>query len=179
MDKEDLMVVKDHHFLENIHTKVIHEFSKTLEMFGLTPSDARLLVTLYIQGGPMTLDEMSEVLGKSKTSMSTGVRSLLEQGLVERVWKKGFRKDLYQANENLYKNFMTSYIQKWLTAARDQRTALKNMEEHLKNNVQHYSNQKEMDQADALYRRMEDMILFQERIAEAFKSLEPDHPSSE
>ncbi|MGR9050922.1 GbsR/MarR family transcriptional regulator [Halobacillus faecis] len=173
------MVVKDHHFLEDMHTKVTHEFSKTLEMFGLTPADARLFVTLYLHHGPMTLDEMSEALGKSKTSMSTGVRGLLDQGLVERVWKKGFRKDLYQANENLYRNFMSSYINKWQLAASGQKDTLENMESELKDRIQDYVTQEQMQQAEQLYRRMEDMVRFHEWIAEAFKELNPDEKPSD
>ncbi|MGP4061958.1 GbsR/MarR family transcriptional regulator [Halobacillus sp. H74] len=172
------MVLTDHHTFEDIHTKVMHEFSKTLEMFGLTPADARLFVTLYLHKDPMTLDDMSEALGKSKTSMSTGVRGLLEQGLVERVWKKGFRKDLYQANENLYKNFMSSYIQKWQIAADEQKETLKSMEDKLEVQYKDFTKDNQMQLANDLYRRMEDMIQFHEMIAKAFYELDPDHHSS-
>lgn len=173
------MVIKDHRTLEETHTKVIHEFSKTLEMFGLTPADARLFVTLYINNKPMTLDEMSEALGKSKTSMSTGIRGLLDQGLVERVWKKGFRKDLYRANENLYKNFMSSYIQKWQLAADEQESSLRTIEDDLKAQIQAFSKENQMKQADHLYKRIEDMRSFHQLISDAFHELDPDnHPLS-
>lgn len=168
------MVTTDHHILETIHTKVTHEFSKTLEMFGLSPQDARLFVTLYLHQSPMTLDEMSEALGKSKTAMSNGVRALLDQGLVERVWKKGFRKDLYQANENLYRNFMSSYIKKWQEAAIEQKNTLSVMEADLKDRIQDYSDQEKMKHADDLYQRIEDMISFHEWIAQAFDGIDPD-----
>lgn len=172
------MVLKDHQTFEETHTKVIHEFSKTLEMFGLTPADARLFVTLYINKSPMTLDEMSEALGKSKTSMSTGIRALADQGLVERVWKKGFRKDLYRANENLYKNFMSSYIQKWQVAADDQEQSLRTIEDDLKNQFQSISKEKKMKEADHLYKRIEDMRNFHQMIAQAFNDLDPDNNPS-
>ncbi|SFJ63412.1 DNA-binding transcriptional regulator GbsR, MarR family [Halobacillus dabanensis] len=168
------MVTNDPHILETIHTKVTHEFSKTLEMFGLSPQDARLFVTLYLHQTPMTLDEMSEALGKSKTAMSNGVRALLDQGLVERVWKKGFRKDLYQANENLYRNFMSSYIKKWQEAAIEQKNSLNVMEEELKSRIQDYSDQEKMQLADDLYHRIEDMISFHEWIAQAFDGIDPE-----
>ncbi|ARI78107.1 GbsR/MarR family transcriptional regulator [Halobacillus mangrovi] len=171
------MVLKDHQSLEDIHTKVIHEFSKTLEMFGLTPADARLFVTLYINRSPMTLDEMSEALGKSKTSMSTGVRGLVDQGLVERVWKKGVRKDLYQANENLYKNFMSSYIKKWQKAAYEQEGSLKGIENDLKVRYQDFSKDDEINKANNLYKRIEDMIKFHELIMRAFQEINPNASS--
>ncbi|WP_404458696.1 GbsR/MarR family transcriptional regulator [Oceanobacillus kapialis] len=109
---------------ESIRSEIMIEFSKTIEMFGLTPLEARLFAYLYLYGKPLTLDEMSEALGKSKTSMSTGVRALSESNLVTRVWKKGVRKDLYQANTQLFKSFMNSYINKWIDAAIHQKDAL-------------------------------------------------------
>ncbi|ASF38708.1 transcriptional regulator [Halobacillus halophilus] len=168
------MVLKDHQSLEDIHTKVITEFSKTLEMFGLTPAEARLFVTIYIHPHPMTLDEMSQALGKSKTSMSTGVRSLIDQGLVNRVWKKGVRKDLFQANKSIYKNFMSSYIRKWQTAANEQETNLKKVENQLKNRYREFSSEKQMEDADLLYQRLEQMIGFHENILKTFHKLDPE-----
>lgn len=173
------MVIKGHQTVEDIHTKVTHEFSKTLEMFGLSTADARLFVTLYLHKSPMTLDDMSKAMGKSKTSMSTGIRGLLEQGLVERVWKKGFRKDLYQANENLYKGFMASYIKKWQTAAMSQKDTLRKMENDLTDQIQSFQDQKEMQQAEDLYKRIEDMIHFHEWISRAFHELDPNRQPSE
>lgn len=73
---------------EKFTNKIIIEFAKTIELFGLTPAEARLFVYLYLQEEPQTLDEMGEALGKSKTSMSTSIRSLSDSNLVTRVWKK-------------------------------------------------------------------------------------------
>jgi HTH-type transcriptional regulator, osmoprotectant uptake regulator len=168
------MVTTDHHILEDVRSKVTHEFSKTIEMFGLSPQDARLFATLYLNRTPMTLDEMSEALGKSKTAMSTGVRALLDQGLVERVWKKGVRKDLYQANENLYRNFMSTYIKKWQEAAIEQKNVLSVMKGDLKDRIQQYSDQEKMQHADDLYQRMQDMINFHKWIAQAFDGIDPN-----
>ncbi|MGP4078028.1 GbsR/MarR family transcriptional regulator [Halobacillus sp. K22] len=167
------MVLKDHQPLEDIHTKVITEFSKTLEMFGLTPAEARLFVTIYINSDSMTLDEMSQALGKSKTSMSTGVRSLVDQGLVDRVWKKGVRKDLFQANKSIYKNLMSSYISRWQSAANEQETTLKNVEDQLKKRYREFSSEEQMEEADHLYQRLEQMIDFHENILKTFHKLDP------
>ncbi|UOQ43508.1 transcriptional regulator [Halobacillus salinarum] len=166
------MGLKDHRTLEEINTQVVHQFSKTLEMFGLTPSEARLFVTLYIHREPMTLDEMSEAMEKSKTSMSTGIRSLLDQGLVERVWKKGFRKDYFKAEDNLYKSFMTAYIQKWLDATNQQQTALDLLEKQLEKEDQ--STRKTSEKADKLFEKIEHMKHFHQLIFKAFEDLEPN-----
>ncbi|GAA0438331.1 opuC operon transcriptional regulator OpcR [Lentibacillus halophilus] len=117
--------------MENITEKIIIEFAKTIEMFGLTPAEARLFVHLYLQEDPQTLDEMAEALGKSKTSMSTSIRSLSESNLVNRVWQKGVRKDLYEANTQLYKTFMHYYVNKWLEASSLQKDALEDIQKEL------------------------------------------------
>ncbi|MRG86927.1 GbsR/MarR family transcriptional regulator [Salinibacillus xinjiangensis] len=155
--------------LENVHNQLISEFSQTLEMFDLSPSDAKLFVTLYINKEPMTLDEMSQAMGKSKTSMSTGIRSLLESNLVERVWKKGVRKDLYQASEHLYRKFMSAYIDKWLDAADRQKQSLKEIENVLQEQG-HYSDQKNRQ---SLRSRIGDMIEFLHLIEATFQDMDP------
>jgi len=45
--------------------------------------------------------------------MSTSVRSLSEAKLVERVWERGVRKDLYQAKEDWYQNFIDMFSIRW------------------------------------------------------------------
>ncbi|SHG66785.1 GbsR/MarR family transcriptional regulator [Ornithinibacillus halophilus] len=117
----------DYH-TEPTRSKIMNEFAKTLEMFDLTPLEARLFAYLYLAEKPKTLDEMSEALGKSKTSMSTSVRSLSDLNLVTLVWKKGVRKDLYQANSQLFKLFMSSYINKWIDATNHRKDALLEMD---------------------------------------------------
>jgi HTH-type transcriptional regulator, osmoprotectant uptake regulator len=154
--------------LEKVQTNMVSEFSKTLEMFDLSPSEARLFVTLYINKEPMTLDEMSQALGKSKTSMSTGIRSLLEANLVERVWKKGVRKDLYRAKENLYRKIMSTYIDKWLDAAERQKQSLRDIAHQLKN-----TSVNEENDLEALRERVHDMIEFHRLIEENFKEINP------
>jgi DNA-binding transcriptional regulator GbsR (MarR family) len=61
----------------------------------------------------MTLDEMRDALGMSKTSMSTGVRALTEINMVQKTWKKGVRKDLYTVEEDWYKTFIDLFTTKW------------------------------------------------------------------
>ncbi|HLR52367.1 MAG TPA: transcriptional regulator [Candidatus Avamphibacillus sp.] len=112
--------------------KVIIEFAKTLEMFDLSQLDARLFVYLYLADEPLTLDEMSAALGKSKTSMSTSARNLSDANLISRVWKKGVRKDLYEANSNLFRLFMNSHINQWIAVTKHQKEIIKDIEESLK-----------------------------------------------
>ncbi|WP_017187113.1 GbsR/MarR family transcriptional regulator [Alkalibacillus haloalkaliphilus] len=79
----------------------------------------------------MTLDDMKNALGKSKTAMSNSIRTLLDYNLVERVWIKGVRKDLYQAEKDLYGKFMKAYVNRWLDAIDRQKSNLQQIEEHI------------------------------------------------
>lgn len=104
--------------VEEIKDKTILVLSNFIKSYGLTPSESRLFSVLFLEEVPMTLDEMSQSLGMSKTSMSTGVHSLLNAEMIEQIWKKGVRKDLYQAENNLYKTFSNTFIEKWISEIR-------------------------------------------------------------
>lgn len=99
--------------LELSRERVIEAISKNMHLYGITESIGRLYGALYFQEGPLTLDEMKEELGMSKTSMSTSVRSLLDLKMVGKVWKKGVRKDLYQAEPDWYQTFIDFFSIKW------------------------------------------------------------------
>lgn len=99
--------------LDKARERVIETISQNMNLYGLTPSVGRLYGLLYFQAEPMTLDEMKEELGMSKTSMSTSVRNLLELKMVEKVWKKGSRKDQYQAEEDWHQTFVDLFTTKW------------------------------------------------------------------
>ncbi|MCU9614384.1 transcriptional regulator [Caldibacillus lycopersici] len=116
--------MKNISYSENITNKIMIEFSRTIQLFGLTSLEARLYAYLFLTNEARTLDEMGEALGKSKTAISTNIRSLLDLNLVTQVWKKGVRKDLYAANNQLFKAFMNFYLNKWIDATYHQKEAL-------------------------------------------------------
>jgi len=93
--------------------KVINAMAETMDLYGVTSSVGRLYGTLYFQRVPMTLDEMKDELGMSKPSMSMAVRSLLEMKVVQKVWQKGNRKDLYVAEKDFFKFFQVFFTDKW------------------------------------------------------------------
>ncbi|SER51299.1 Sugar-specific transcriptional regulator TrmB [Gracilibacillus ureilyticus] len=148
---------------EKINNQIISEFSKTLEMFSLNKTEAQLFVTLYLNEGPMTLDEMKEGLGKSKTAMSYAIRRLLEFNLVERVWQKGIRKDLYEAREDLYKKFMKTYVNRWLESLHRQ---INNLSE-IKENLDESSHQQKI----SIEHKINEAISFHQSLEEVFAKI--------
>lgn len=93
--------------------KFIQVIAKNMNLYGITPSIGRLYGVLYFAEEPMTLDDMRDALSMSKTSMSTGVRTLTDMNMVESVFRRGIRKDLYQAEEDWYKSFTTLFGTRW------------------------------------------------------------------
>lgn len=93
--------------------KFIQVIAKNMSLYGITPSVGRLYGALYFSDKPMTLDDMRDALGMSKTSMSTGVRALSEMKMVEPAYKKGERKDLYKSEEDWYKSFTSLFGNRW------------------------------------------------------------------
>jgi len=99
--------------LEKARERIIETIAQNIHLYGLTPSAGRQYGMMFYQNEPLTLDDMTEKLGMSKTSMSTSVRALSDLKLVERAWKKGVRKDLYHATDDWYQSFVDLFTIKW------------------------------------------------------------------
>lgn len=102
--------------LQHARNRVIDSIAQNMNLYGITPSVGRLYGLLYFTEEPMTLDSMKDELGMSKTSMSTSVRQLQELKMVEKVWKRGTRKDLYQSLDDWYETFADLFSVKWRMA---------------------------------------------------------------
>jgi DNA-binding transcriptional regulator GbsR (MarR family) len=99
--------------LDKARERIIETIAHNIHLYGLTPSAGRQYGTMYFHNEPLTLDEMTEELGMSKTSMSTSVRALSDLKLVERAWKRGVRKDLYQVTDDWHQSFIDLFSIKW------------------------------------------------------------------
>ena len=99
--------------LEKARERIIESIAQNIHLYGLTPSAGRQYGTMFFHNEPLTLDDMTEELGMSKTSMSTSVRALSDLKLVERAWKRGVRKDLYQVTDDWYQSFIDLFSIKW------------------------------------------------------------------
>jgi DNA-binding transcriptional regulator GbsR (MarR family) len=101
---------------QDVKDQFIQSIAKNMNLYGITPSIGRLYGMLYFSDEPMTLDDMRQELEMSKTSMSTGVRALFDMKMVEPVFRRGVRKDLYQTEENWYKSFSALFSRQWKKA---------------------------------------------------------------
>jgi HTH-type transcriptional regulator, glycine betaine synthesis regulator len=126
-------VMEEWEEVEQVRQRVIQSVAKNMDLFGITPSVGRLYGTMYFKDEPMTLDDMRDELGMSKTSMSTGVRSLLDIHMVHQTWKKGERKDLYRAENDWYKTFSALFATKWKKALHSNQRQIVRSREELEN----------------------------------------------
>ena len=69
----------------------------------LTQLQGRIFGFLYLQPGPVSLDEITNELGQSKGNISTTIRGLVDWHLVKRVAVAGSRKDYYQAASDFWR----------------------------------------------------------------------------
>ncbi|WP_085521264.1 GbsR/MarR family transcriptional regulator [Tuberibacillus sp. Marseille-P3662] len=99
--------------IKKARERVIETISQNMYLYGVTPSIGRLYGTLFFEDRPLTLDDMKEELQMSKTSMSTSVRALTDLNMVEKVWQKGVRKDLYTAKKDWYQIFIDFFTHQW------------------------------------------------------------------
>ncbi len=99
--------------LEKIRSEVGVAMAKTMDLYGVPPSIGRLYSMLYFSDEPLTLDELRDDMGMSKTSMSTGVRRLEKNKMVRKVWKRGVRKHLYEGETDFFNNFVNFFVPMW------------------------------------------------------------------
>lgn len=104
--------------------RVIDSIGKNMDLYGITLSIGHLYGYMYFNEGPVTLDELSRTMGMSKTSMSTGVRTLLDLKMIDKVWGKGTRKDLFEVVPDWHQNFSDYFSIKWRKAVEGNMTAL-------------------------------------------------------
>jgi len=168
--------LKDNEIIEQTRTMVIDAIAQNMNLYGITPSAGRLYGLLFFSDKPLTLDEMKEELGMSKTSMSTSVRSLLDLNMVEKVWVKGERKDLYKIKEDWYQFFFDYFTIKWRTAITMNSGAMEKSMDKLKELIANTNTSEEIrEQALKDIKKLEDRLDYynwQNRLIDSFDTKE-------
>lgn len=119
--------------------RVIETIGNNMELYGITQSTGHLYGLLFFQNKPMTLDEMGRAMEMSKTSMSTGVRTLVDLKMVNKVWEKGSRKDLYEVELDWFQTFSDFFSLKWRKAAEMNLHALRRTKSELLELAERYA----------------------------------------
>jgi DNA-binding transcriptional regulator GbsR (MarR family) len=69
----------------------------------LTQLQGRIFGLLYLQPGPMSLDELTDELQQSKSNVSVNVRGLVDWQLVRQLRIAGSRRDHYEAATDFWR----------------------------------------------------------------------------
>ena len=72
----------------------------------------QIYALLFIADEPMSLDEIADRLGVSKSNVSVNIRMLEDYSLVRKVWIKGSRKDYYAAERVYPKKVLKDFLEK-------------------------------------------------------------------
>ncbi|MED4602083.1 GbsR/MarR family transcriptional regulator [Paenibacillus validus] len=102
--------------IQKARKRIIESIGKNMDLYGITLSTGLLYGLMFFQNKPMTLDEMGEAMEMSKTSMSTGIRTLVDLNMVNKVWEKGSRKDQYEVERDWHQTFADFFVIKWRKA---------------------------------------------------------------
>jgi DNA-binding transcriptional regulator GbsR (MarR family) len=89
--------------LKAVNESVIIGLGQLTDFFGFSPVMGHLYGALLMSPDPLSLDELEEIVGKSKASVSTNMRALERWGMVREVWVRGDRRKYYEAESDLWK----------------------------------------------------------------------------
>lgn len=112
----DQLSQQEQDMVQKVRKRVIEAIGRNMSLYGVSLSTGHLYGLLFFADKPMTLDEMGEEMKMSKTSMSTSVRTLLDLNMVNKVWEKGSRKDLYEVEYDWYQTFTDYFAIEWRKA---------------------------------------------------------------
>lgn len=99
--------------LEQIDQYIKDGIANTMDMYGVTRSVGQIYAKLYLSDEPKTLDDLRDDLGMSKGSMSIGVRKLIDDKIIHQVYRKGHRKNLYEAEKDFFQFFTSFFTKRW------------------------------------------------------------------
>lgn len=89
--------------LQAVRDSMIDGLGQLTDFFGFSPVMGHLYGALLMSPEPLSLDELEEIVGKSKASVSMNMRALERWGMVREAWVKGDRRKFYEAEDDLWK----------------------------------------------------------------------------
>lgn len=144
MDKLALLSEDQSTKLQAVRSKVVDSIGKNMDLYGVTMSIGHLYGTMYFNEQPVTLDEMSAAMGMSKTSISTGMRTLQNLKMINKVWERGSRKDLYEVVPDWHQNFSDYFSIRWRKAIEQNMNVLRKSLQELEMLLEKYPDDEQL-----------------------------------
>jgi DNA-binding transcriptional regulator GbsR (MarR family) len=89
--------------LDRAQDITVETMGRMAEFWGFTRTQGRVFCLLFLSSRPMTQSEMVEQLDVSAANVSMSLNGLLRWGAVHKVYEKGSRRVLYEAEPELRK----------------------------------------------------------------------------
>jgi DNA-binding transcriptional regulator GbsR (MarR family) len=87
--------------MNEIKEKLIELAGNIGESLGLNRTTCQIYALLYLSSLPLPPSQITKELGISKANVSINLKKLEEWNAVKKVWKRGYTRPLYKANENI------------------------------------------------------------------------------
>jgi DNA-binding transcriptional regulator GbsR (MarR family) len=91
--------------LEAVEDQFVDLWNNMADLWGISPTMARIHGLLFICGTALSMDDIMARLAISRGNVSMNLSKLLEWGLVRRIHKKGDRKEYYQSLSDVWEMF--------------------------------------------------------------------------
>lgn len=91
--------------LEAVEDQFVDLWNNMADLWGISPTMARIHGLLYINGAALSMDDIMDRLAISRGNVSMNLSKLVEWGLVRRVHKKGDRKEYYESLSDVWEMF--------------------------------------------------------------------------
>jgi DNA-binding transcriptional regulator GbsR (MarR family) len=91
--------------LEAVEDEFVDLWNNMANLWGISPTMARIHGLLFICGSALSMDDIMARLAISRGNVSMNLSKLIEWGLVRRIHKKGNRKEHYQSLTDVWEMF--------------------------------------------------------------------------
>src|SRR5215467_834166 len=91
--------------LEAVEDEFVDLWNNMANLWGISPTMARIHGLLYICGAALSMDDIMARLAISRGNVSMNLSKLVEWGLVRRVHKRGDRKEYYESLADVWEMF--------------------------------------------------------------------------
>jgi DNA-binding transcriptional regulator GbsR (MarR family) len=136
----------DQENLDEARNTVIEALVQVYSLYGLSDVLGRIYGVLFFADHPLGLEEIAGELGVSKATVSVNVRILEGVGTVRKVWRKGSRRDYYEAERD-FTRMMTEAIEKKMRREIEITSAAIDKSKELLAGVENSSNQQTAERA--------------------------------
>jgi DNA-binding transcriptional regulator GbsR (MarR family) len=91
--------------LEQVEQDFVDLWRRMSALWGISPTMAEIHGLLYITGAELSMDDIMARLRISRGNVSMNLSKLVEWGLVQRIHKRGDRRDYYESLSDVWEMF--------------------------------------------------------------------------